>query len=145
MSCQKSWRIRKKKNNKLSKILWWSLIIVIFKNIQTIDLIFIVMLTFRTICFSAFFKCFMSNLRVHTESVTEPFILTIGVDCSNSVNHDQGQMFSYSKYSFVIPTCCWNWTCNLQMISLKSTFQPNALSTAPCILARQFWVNFWDL
>ena len=35
---------------------------------------------------SAFFWYFMSNLRVYTESRTEPFIWTSGVDCSNSVN-----------------------------------------------------------
>ena len=46
------------------------------------------------------------------------------------------QMFSYSKYSFVIPTYCWDWNRNLQMISLRSIFQPDTLSTAPCLLAR---------
>ena len=44
----------------------------------------------------------MSNSGVHTESPTEPFILTTGVDCSNSVNHDQVQMLSYSKYSLLV-------------------------------------------
>ena len=32
---------------------------------------------------------------------TEPFIWTEGVDCSNSINHDQVQMLSYSKYSLL--------------------------------------------
>ena len=34
---------------------------------------------------------------------------------------------------FVISTCCWDWTCNVQIISLRSTFQPNALFIAPCV------------
>ena len=54
---------------------------------------------FRSICPSAFFRCFMSNHRVYTESRIETFIRTIGIDCFNSVNHDQVQGLSYSKYS----------------------------------------------
>ena len=60
-------------NHCLSKFQRWSLIIVITKNIRTIDCIFIVILTtFRSICPSAFFRCFMTNSRVHTEPRTEP-------------------------------------------------------------------------
>ena len=47
---------------------------------------------------SAFLRCFMSNLSVHTESWTETFICTTGVDCLNSVKHDQVQVLRYSKY-----------------------------------------------
>ena len=73
----------------LSKFLRWSLIIAITYNIQTIDLIIIVILiTFRMICPSASFRCFMLNLRVHTESQTEPFIWTTEEERSNSVHHD---------------------------------------------------------
>ena len=36
-------------------------------------------------------------------------------------------------FFFVIPTCSWYWTCNLQMSSLRSPFLPNTLSTAPRI------------
>ena len=50
------------------------------------------------------FRCFMSNLVVHTKSRTEPFIWSTGIDCSNSVNHDHVQGISYCKYSlFVLP------------------------------------------
>ena len=71
-----------------------------YLEFSTIDLIFIVKLTtFRPICPSAFLRCFMLNYRAHRESWTKPFIWTTGVDCSNSVNHDQVQVFSYSKYS----------------------------------------------
>ena len=65
---------------------------------------------------------FLSNSGVHTVSWTIPFIWTTGVYCSNSVNHDRAQVFIGSL------TCCWDWTCNLQTISLRSTFKPNALS-----------------
>ena len=43
----------------------------------------------------------MSNLGVHTERGTEPFIWTTGVDCSNSVNHDQVEVLSYREYSLL--------------------------------------------
>ena len=49
----------------LSKFHRWSLMIIITWNIRTIDLIFIVIMTsFRLICPSAFFRCFMLNLGV---------------------------------------------------------------------------------
>ena len=54
---------------------------------------------FQLICPLAFFKSFISNSGVHTESQTEPFIGAMGVDFSNSVNHDQVQVLSYSKFS----------------------------------------------
>ena len=44
------------------------------------------------------FMCFISNSEVHTESWSERFIWTVGVDCSNSVNHDWAQVLSYNKY-----------------------------------------------
>ena len=42
----------------------------------------------------------------------------MGVNCSYSINHNQVKVLSYSKYSLLF-TC--SQTCNLQMISLKST------------------------
>ena len=56
------------------------------------------------------------------------------IDCSNSVNHDQVQVLGYSKYFFVILTCSWDWTCNLQMIPLSIIFEPNILSLYNSIL-----------
>ena len=44
------------------------------------------------------FRCFMSKSEVHAEFRTEPFILATGVDCTNSVNHDQVQVLNHSKY-----------------------------------------------
>ena len=44
----------------------------------------------------------MSNSEVHTESQTEPFIWTPGVDCSNSITHDQVEVLSYCKYSLLV-------------------------------------------
>ena len=41
---------------------------------------------------SAVFRCFMSN------SETEPFIQSKGIDCSSSLNDDQVQVLSDSKY-----------------------------------------------
>ena len=43
----------------------------------------------------------------------------------------------------IIITCCWDWTHNLQMISLRSIFWSNGLSFVPWVLA--FWVNFFVL
>ena len=48
-----------------------------------------------------FFRCFMSNSGVHTESRTEFFIWTTRVDYSNSLNHDRVQVLSYSQYSLL--------------------------------------------
>ena len=48
----------------------------------------------------------------------------MGIDCSNSIYLHQVQVLSYCKYSLLF-TCSWDWTCNLQMILLRSTFQPN--------------------
>ena len=62
----------------------------------------VILITFRPICHSAFFTCFMSNSRVHTESWTELFIWTTGIDYSNFVNHDQAQVLSSSKYSLLV-------------------------------------------
>ena len=50
------------------------------------------------------------------------FYLIQGIEYSNSVNHDRVQAFSHGKYSFLF-TCCWDWTCDLQMISLWSAFR----------------------
>ena len=43
----------------------------------------------------------MSNPVVHTELQTEPYIQSTGVDCFNSVYHDQVQVLSYGKYSLL--------------------------------------------
>ena len=66
---------------------------------------------------SAFFGHFMSNSWANTELWTDPFIKSIGEDCSNSIN--RAQVLSYSKY-FLLFTCSQDWTCNLQMISPRS-------------------------
>ena len=93
----------------------------IYNNIWTIDLIFIIILTtFQPICLSAFFWCFMSNSGVRTESQTEPFIWTSGVDCSSSVNHYRVQVLSYSTHILANLTCCWDWTCHQKMMSLRN-------------------------
>ena len=42
----------------------------------------------------AFFLYYMLNSGLHTESQTEPFIWTTGIDSSNSINHDQVQVLS---------------------------------------------------
>ena len=66
---------------------------IIPSNIRTTDLIFIVIFTmFQPIYPLAFFRCFISNMGVHTESWTEPYIWTTRVDCSISVNHDRVQV-----------------------------------------------------
>ena len=58
-------------------------------NIRIIDFIFIVIiLMFRPIYPSAFYRCFMLNSGANTEPKTKPFIEITAVDYSNSVNHD---------------------------------------------------------
>ena len=44
----------------------------------------------------------VSNSRVHTESRTEPSILTTGVACFKSVNYVGVQMLRYNKYSLLV-------------------------------------------
>ena len=53
-----------------------------------------------------------------------------------SVDHNLPKVSSYSKYSLLFFTYSRDWTCNLPLISLRSTFRPNTLSTAPCVLVR---------
>ena len=53
---------------------------------------------FQLICPLAFFTL---NSGVHKESWTGPFIRSTEVDCSNSVNYNQVQVLSYSKYSLL--------------------------------------------
>ena len=113
-TCQRRWTIgrsvesgsgisllaaRHDDDDDLSKLLRWSLIIIVTR---TIDLIFsVIITTFRPICPSALFRCFMPR--------TELLIWSTGIDCSNSVNHDQVQVLSYCNYSWLIlpSTCRW--------------------------------------
>ena len=97
--------------------------------------LYCIITSFRPICPSTFFKCFMLNSGVHPESRTEPFIWTPGVDCSHSVNHDRGQVLNYLKYSLLVLRLL---RLNLQPPDdfTRNTFQPYTLSTR---------INFWDL
>ena len=61
---------------------------------RTVVFIFIVIsTTFRPIYPPAFFRC-LSNSRTFTELQTTSFIESMGVTCSNSVNHNQVQVLS---------------------------------------------------
>ena len=84
------------------------MIIFITSNIQTIDLIFIIILTiFQLICPSV--SC---QTQEPTQPQTEPFIQSTMGDCSNSVNYDQVQVLSYCKYSLLFFTCsCAMYPC----------------------------------
>ena len=44
----------------------------------------------------------MSNVEIHTESWTEPFIWTIRVDFSDSLYYDLVEVLSYCKYSLFV-------------------------------------------
>ena len=85
----------------MSKSLIWSLIIIITYNIQTIDHIFIDIITMFRLISPTAFLCFMRNSGVHTEFRTDPFIWTPMVDCS-TVNPDRVQMLTYCKYSLLV-------------------------------------------
>ena len=70
---------------------------------------------------------------------------SMAVDSSNSVNRDWVQVLRYSKYFLLFLMLVGIEPATSQMISLRSTFQPNTLSTEPCVLGRKFRVNFWHL
>ena len=53
-------------------------------------------------CPLAFFKGFMSNSGVHTESRTIHFIWTPVVDGSNSAKQELVKVLRYSKYSLLV-------------------------------------------
>ena len=61
---------------------------------------------------SAFFRC-LSNLGAYTELQTMSFYESMGVTCSDSVNHNQVKVLSISV---LLLACSQDWTCNLQMI-----------------------------
>ena len=114
---------------------------VIFKNIRTINLTFIIKLsTFQPKYFSTLFRCFVPNPGDHTKFRTEPFIWTTGIDYSNYINHDRIHVLSYSKYSLLFlpifgiepATSRWFHSEALSNRLINST-------TCPCR------VNFWDL
>ena len=44
--------------------------------------------------------CLLQAFQVELRNPHRIFIWPTGIDCSNSVNHDQAQVFSFSKYSF---------------------------------------------
>ena len=90
----------------------------IIKGFQTIVFIFIVISTmFQLICPPAFFRC-LSNLGTYTELWTMSFIESIGVACSDSINHNQVQVL---RIPVLLLACSQDWTCNLQMIVTLET------------------------
>ena len=108
------------------------------KNNRTIDFI-VIITTFRPIYTSAFSRCFVSNLGVHSESWSESFTATIRVDWSNSVNHDWVQVLNSFLPVTGIEPASSRW------FPLWMTLQPNALFATPCVLDRRLRVNFGDL
>ena len=68
--------------------------------------------TFRSICPLPFFRC-LSNSGTFTELQTTSFIEPMGVACSDSVSHNQIQVFSILV---LLLACSQDWNCNLQMI-----------------------------
>ena len=91
---------------------------------------------------SAFFRSSMSNSKAYTELRTEPFIQSTGVYCFNSVNHNWVEVLSYSKYSLLF-TCSQDWTCNLQIISLKTSLTKRQYLLIPWVLQNDSEWNFW--
>ena len=53
---------------------------------------------------SAFFRCVFSNSEAYTKLRTKPFILSMGVDCSNSINLNRVQVLINSKNSLLFLT-----------------------------------------
>ena len=104
---------------RLGNLEYHSIAFFIIKVFQTIVFIFIVIsTTFRLICPPAFFRC-LSNSGTFTELRTTSFIETMGVTCSDSVGHNQVQVFSIPV---LLLACSEDWTCNVQMIvSLEPT------------------------
>ena len=76
----------------LSEFLRRSLIFII-KGFPTIVFIFIIISTkFRPICAPAFSTC-LSNSGAYTELQTTSFIESMGVACSDYVNHNRVQVY----------------------------------------------------
>ena len=78
----------------------------------------------------------MFHVEIETLCRTSNWTLYLihSVDYFNFVNHDMVPL------SF---TCTWNWTCNFQLISLRSTFQPNTFIHCPMCSAWQF-THYYD-
>ena len=57
----------------------------------------------------------------------------LSIDCSNSVDHNWIQEFSYSKYSSLF-MCSQHWICNLYMILLQSSLTKTPTSVIPYVL-----------
>ena len=78
----------------LSKFLRLRLMIFIIQGFQTIVFMFVIFTMFWSICPLAFFKC-LSNSGVCMEIWTRSFIQSMGVTCSDSVNHNR-VLYCYS-------------------------------------------------
>ena len=70
------------------------------QNIQTVVFITI-FTTFWLIYPLALFRCFILISGANTAPQTEPFIQSMGIDCSHFINHNWVQVSNCCKYSFL--------------------------------------------
>ena len=79
---------------------FWCKLVYIYLNIESIDLILIVILTtFHSHTSLGLLQIFQIERVTNIESRTEPIIWSSGANCSNSVIHDQIRRLSYNRYS----------------------------------------------
>ena len=110
--------------------------IFIIKSFRTIVFI-VISKTFRPQCPPAFFRC-LSNSGTDTELRTTSFIESTGVTCSDSVDHNRGQVLSIPA---LLLACSLDWTCKLQMI--VSLGKPTSITVMLCVLPDiSEWI-FW--
>ena len=75
----------------------------------------------------------MSNSGAHTDLQRKTLYLIHSLDCSNFVNHDRVQVLSYIIFSLLF-ICFWEWTGNLQMISVSTFCNRTPESVVACVL-----------
>ena len=86
----------------------------IIKGSRIIDFIFIVISTmFRPICPPVFFRPLSKNGN-YVELRTTSFIESLGVTCSDSINHKWVQML---RTPILLLACSQDWTCKFLMIA----------------------------
>ena len=113
-----------------------SLMIFIIKGFLTIVFIFIVISTmFWPICSPAFFRC-LSNSGTYTELQTTSFTESMGITCSDSINHNQVQVL---RISVLLLACCQDWTS--RWLSPKRLREPTPIIIMLCVLLNSLeWI-----
>ena len=107
-------------------------------------ILIVIFTTFQLMHSLGFFRCFCQTWVPTWNFELKPFTSSMGVDCYNSVNHNQVEVLNHSKYSLLflpeirIEPATTSW---FQL----AVDQPNAYICHAICLAEQFRVRLWDL